>query len=233
MPRQPRFELVDVAQHVVQRGNNRQPTFFCDGDYRVYLETLCEAALRHCCDIHAYVLMTNHVHLLVTPRAPMAIARLMQAVGRRYVYYVNHAYGRTGTLWEGRYKASLVGTPDYVLTCYRYIEMNPVRAGMVSDPREYRWSSHGRNAWLAPDTLLSDHPDFAALGPDAPARALAYRQRIAEEPGSDVLRDIRDSANQCRAFAPECFKDEIETALRRRVRAGRPGRKPREPEIAV
>jgi len=140
MPRRARLNLPDVPLHIVQRGNNRQPTFFSEDDYVFYLACLRESAERHSCDVHAYVLMTNHVHLLVTPYQPDGASRLMQSVGRRYVQYVNYTYRRTGTLWEGRFKASLVESESYLLTCYRYIELNPVRARMVEDPTEYRWS---------------------------------------------------------------------------------------------
>lgn len=125
MPRPPRYELAGLPQHVIQRGNNRQPTFFAEDDYTAYLGWLREAAVHHGCAIHAYVLMINHVHLLVTPTVGGAIGKLMQALGRRYVQYVNAQYRRSGTLWEGRYKASLIDSERYLLTCYRYIELNP------------------------------------------------------------------------------------------------------------
>lgn len=146
MPRMKRLDLPGMAQHVIQRGNDRQACFFQETDYLRYLQDLHEAALHQACSIHAYVLMTNHVHLLVTPRTEGGVSRMMQALGRRYVRYVNDSSGRTGTLWEGRYKASLVDDERYVLACYRYIELNPVRAGMVAAPDEYRWSSHAANA---------------------------------------------------------------------------------------
>jgi putative transposase len=132
MPRKPRFFLADVPTHVVQRGNNRQPTFFDDNDRRVYLKWLAEAMERWNCAVHAYVLMTNHVHLLLTPNDAQGVSRAMQYLGRRYVPYMNHRHGRTGTLWEGRFKSSLVQSDAHLLTCYRYIELNPVGAGMVA-----------------------------------------------------------------------------------------------------
>ncbi|WP_372016631.1 transposase [Pseudoxanthomonas sp. 10H] len=134
MPRPPRLDPPGIARHVVQRGNDRQPCFFADIDRQRYLQDLRKLALAHACQVHAYVLMTNHVHLLVTPAHAGALAVLMQALGRRYVRYVNDHYRRTGTLWEGRYKACLVDGDDHLLRCYRYIELNPVRAGMVADP---------------------------------------------------------------------------------------------------
>lgn len=137
MPRPPRLDLPGVAQHVIQRGNDRQPCFFTADDYRRYLHDLNEIALREGCAIHAYVLMTNHVHLLVTPSDVGRVSRMMQALGRRYVRHVNRTYHRTGTLWEGRYKACLVADDAHLLQCHRYIELNPLRAAMVADPRDY------------------------------------------------------------------------------------------------
>lgn len=142
MPRLLRYALPDVPQHIIQRGNNRQPVFFHADDYRFYLVCLQEAAATQGSAVHAYVLMTNHVHVLLTPRWPTSIAKVMQSLGRRYVQYINTTYHRTGTLWEGRYRASLVDAEPYLLACYRYIELNPVRAGMVQHPEEYPWSSY-------------------------------------------------------------------------------------------
>jgi putative transposase len=150
MPRKPRFFLPGVSAHVVQRGNNRQAVFYDDADYLTYLDWLEEGAKRYGCVIHAYVMMTNHVHLLATPQEKESISRLLQHVGRRYVPYINHTYGRSGTLWEGRFKASIVHASEYLLACYRYIELNPVRAGMVKTPRGYRWSSYRANAQEQP-----------------------------------------------------------------------------------
>jgi len=131
MPRKPRFFLPDIPAHLVQRGNNRQAVFYDEADYRAYLEWLVEGAKRYGCAIHAYVLMTNHVHLLAAPMERESLSGLLQYVGRRYVPYINHTNGRSGTLWEGRFKASIVDVSEYLLACYRYIELNPVRAGMV------------------------------------------------------------------------------------------------------
>jgi len=139
MPRKPRFNLIGIPQHVIQRGNNREPCFYAVQDYRRYLDNLREVAEKYRCRIHAYVLMTNHVHILVTPMVEYGISQMMQALGRRYVYYINMTYKRTGTLWEGRFKASLIDSDAYLLTCMRYIELNPIRANMVSHPGEYQW----------------------------------------------------------------------------------------------
>ena len=163
MPRKPRFFLPGIPSHIIQRGNNRQPIFFADNDYRAYLRWLAEAARRWGCQVQAYVLMTNHVHLLVTTQAPESLSRMMQYVGRQYVPYVNAEYRRSGTLWEGRFKASLVQALAYLLTCYRYIELNPVRAAMFATPGDYPWSSYHCNALGHADALMVPHPEYRAL----------------------------------------------------------------------
>lgn len=165
MARHPRFCLPGYPQHVIQRGNNRDILFADDQDYRVYLEILGEASQRFGCAIHAYVCMTNHVHLLVTPIGESAISQTMQSLGRKYVQYFNHRYQRTGTLLEGRYKASLIDSDGYLLTCYRYIELNPVRAGMLEKPMRYSWSSHRYNAAGYTDSLVIEHRCIPSWGP--------------------------------------------------------------------
>lgn len=146
MARLPRFVIPGHPQHVIVRGNNREPIFYTEADYQFYLEKLKQACDKHSCDVHAYVLMTNHVHLLITPHKENGISKTMQMLGRYYVQYFNYSYERTGTLWEGRYKASLIDSDNYALICYRYIELNPVRADMVDHPSEYPWSSYSHNA---------------------------------------------------------------------------------------
>jgi putative transposase len=173
MARRPRLRIAGVPQHVIRRGNNRQPTFFADDDYGFYLECLREATRKHGCAIHAYVLMTNHVHLLATSNHPEAMSYVMRDLGRRYVQYVNFVYRRSGTLWEGRFKASLVDTETYLLRCCRYIECNPVRARMVVHPGDYRWSSYRFHAEGAPDRLLSTHEQYERLGASADERQQA------------------------------------------------------------
>ncbi len=139
MARLPRFVIPGQPQHVIQRGNNSEVIFVSDDDYGFYLESLQDACNQHQCDVHAYVLMTNHVHLLMTPHVENGISKVIQSLGRRYVQYFNYTYDRTGTLWEGRYKATLIDSEQYLLTCSRYIELNPVRAQMVNHPSEYPW----------------------------------------------------------------------------------------------
>ncbi len=219
MPRLPRFNVANVAQHVVQRGNNRCACFFGDDDYAAYLEWLDEAAAVHHVAVHAYALMTNHVHLLVTPMEPGAVSAMMQMLGRRYVRYVNRAHGRSGTLWEGRFKACVVDTERYVLTAYRYIDLNPVRAGMVVDPGAYRWSSYAANVGVRGDRLLTTHACFRALGTTAPQRAERYRVLCGEALDPQEVAEFRAMSRKELAFGSDRFKDDVEVAAARRTRA--------------
>ena len=225
MPRLPRFNLVGVPQHIIQRGNNRQACFFDEDDYLFYLECLRDAAARAGCDIHAYVLMTNHVHLLATPQQADAASRMMQSVGRRYVQHVNRRHQRTGTLWEGRYRASLVEAERYLLTCYRYIELNPVRARDMADrPDDYRWSSYKANAHGTGDAWLTPHPLYQRLGQTGAERRAAYRELVTAGLDTDELQEIRNSTRQGVVLGSETFREQIETALKQRTRPGSRGR---------
>lgn len=225
MPRPLRLDLPSIPQHVIQRGNDRQPCFFDDVDYLRYRTDLCELALREGCMVHAYVLMTNHVHLLMTPLAVGAVARLMQSLGRRYVRYVNDRYHRTGTLWEGRYKACLVDDGDYLLHCHRYIELNPLRAAMVADPADYLWSSHRHNAFGRPDPLLTPHSAYMALGRDPNARCHAYRELVMSTVDDEQVDAIRRHVQRQHAYGTDRFRSAIESMLGRSAgpqKIGRP-----------
>lgn len=227
MPRKLRFFLADVATHVVQRGNNRQPIFFAEEDYQAYLGWLREAAARWVCAIHAYVFMTNHVHLLLSPAESGAISRLMQYLGRRYVPYVNHQYRRSGTLWEGRFKSSLVQGETYLLVCQRYIELNPVRAAMVETPGDYRWSSYRHNALGEGDATLSPHPEYLRLGATAEERRSAYRGLFAAHIDPALQQQMRGCLQTGTPLGNERFRGEVERTLGRRVgfiARGRPRR---------
>ena len=174
MPHRARLNLTGQPLHIVQRGNNRAACFFADQDYLFYLHWLAIYAKQYGCAVHAFVLMTNHVHLLLTPSKRDAPAKLMQSLGRRYVQYVNKVYKRSGTLWEGRYKASLVNAEQYLLACHRYIEMNPVRANMVEHPRDYVWSSYVTNAEGKANPLITSHELVERLGVTEVLRREAY-----------------------------------------------------------
>lgn len=187
MARRPRPDAPGIPQHIVQRGNNRLPCFLDDHDRRRYLSLLSDALTTTGCQLHAYVLMDNHVHLLVTADGPGGVSMMMQRLGRRYVAGFNRRHGRTGTLWEGRFKSSLVGSDEHVLACYRYVELNPVRARMVSEAGAFRWSSHAGNALGRMDPLLTPHTCYRALATAPEARTEAYRaicQQGSQSPGT-------------------------------------------------
>ena len=228
MPRKPRMYLPNIPCHVIQRGNNRGASFFANQDYQFYLDCLRDASQRYGLLIHAYVLMTNHVHLLVTPEATDSISRAIQSIGRRYVQFVNNKYHRTGTLWEGRHKASLVDQDRYLLTCMRYIELNPVRANMVENPSEYRWSSYLSNAYNESNGLIQDHSVYESLGFNAKERSQAYRSLFIDELDDGDTKLIRQSALSSMPTGDDSFKKLVEKALGRKVgylHRGRPFRK--------
>ena len=182
MPRRARLLLPGVPLHLIQRGNNRSACFYADEDYLFYLDNLKLQAEQHGCAVHAWCLMTNHVHLLVTPSKPESASLMMKGLGQRFVQYINRTYARSGTLWEGRFRSCLLQEEDYVLACYRYIEMNPVRASMVEHPAEYRWSSYGANAHGLPSAIIEANPLYTQLGETADLRASAYRELFRYQP---------------------------------------------------
>jgi len=233
MPRKLRFNLAGIPQHVIQRGNNRQPCFFADEDYHFYRDCLAEAARDFGCAIHAYVLMTNHVHLLVTPNSPPGIARMMQSLGRRYVQYVNYVYKRSGTLREGCYKASLVDAENDLLTCYRYTELNPVRANMVQRAEDYKWSSYRSHVYETSKAFLEDHPLYEALGATPEACRDAYRALFRPQLDPTVLAELRTALNRELITGSQRFKAEVEAMLRRSVRPGKRGRPTKRVEEAI
>ncbi len=227
MARLPRYVIPGQPQHIIQRGNNRTAIFGGDDDYIFYLECLREAAEANELAIHAYVLMTNHVHLLATPGHETSIGKTLQSLGRRYVQYFNFTYQRTGTLWEGRYKATIIDSESYLLTCSRYIELNPVRANMVAHPREYPWSSYHWHADGRADALLVDHPLYRRLGKTAEERQSAYRALFRAHLGDTALVEIRDATNKGWALGSDRFLTQIEALSGRRAAPlpkGRPTR---------
>jgi putative transposase len=209
------------------RGNNRTSCFFRDQDRRIYLRYLEEAARENHCEIYAFVLMTNHVHLLAAGLARGAISRMMQSVGRRHARYVNDTHGRTGALYDGRFKSSLIQTERYFLTCMRYIELNPVRAGMVKSPDQYAWSSFSQNALETPRGWLTAHPEYLRLGRDAKERASVYRNLFSQPLSDEDLAAIRLHARKNRALGSDEFRDALRATLGRDVgivSQGRPRR---------
>ena len=223
MARLPRLGIPSIPQHVIQRGNNRQACFYADDDHRFYLECLGEATRKYRVSIHAYVLMTNHVHVLMTPTSATGISRVLQTLGRRYVRYINQTYCRSGTLWECWYHASLVQGERYLLTCHRYIELNPVRARMTEDPSEYRWSSYHRNALGQSDKLIESHANYLRLGSDPAERQAAYRELFRAHIDPGMLKAIRQATQTNRVFGSELFQKQIEAALALHIQKHKPG----------
>ncbi len=220
-----RVIIPDVAVHLIQRGNNRAACFQREGDYLLYRLHLRELSKKLACRVHAYCLMTNHIHLLLSPPSAQACSALMKALGQVYAQYFNRTYERTGPLWDGRYRSSLVQSARYVLACYRYIELNPVRAGMVPGAAGYAWSSHRANATGAQDDTVSPHPEFEALGHDAHARRSAYAGLFDSPLATEILDEIRSATNGGYPLASESFKMHFSRVTGARSRPGRPGPK--------
>jgi putative transposase len=227
MARLPRYVIPGQPQHIIQRGNNRQVIFAADGDFQFFRDCLVEAAGRFGLAIHAYVWMTNHIHLLATPAYEDSISKTFQSAGRKYVQYFNFTYKRSGTLWEGRYRATVIDTERYLLELMRYIDMNPVRAGMVVHPREYPWSSHRRYAygeeglnqsWLIP------HDEYQKLGRQDAGRGEAYRALFKSELDAADLNAIRESSHKGWALGNERFRKLIEELSNRRAAPAAKGR---------
>ncbi|WP_430229417.1 transposase [Nitrosomonas communis] len=224
MPRRARLTLPNVPLHLIQRGNNRQACFFAEEDYRLYLDWLTEYASKTGCNVHAYVLMTNHVHLLLSADRTESTGELMKALGQRYVQYVNRTYQRSGTLWDGRFRSCLIQEEDYLLACQRYIELNPVRAGMVAHPAEHRWSSYRANAQGEADALVKPHSLYIALGLDNAGRQRAYRELFRDELEPGLMGEIRRATNGNFVLGNERFAAQISAAVGRRATPGKPGR---------
>lgn len=230
MARLPRLTVAGYPHHIIQRGNNRQPIFSDNADYEALLDMLAENARKHGVALHAYVLMTNHFHLLATPETTEGIPQMMQAVGRRYVRHFNQRHQRTGTLWEGRYKSTLIQADRYLLACMAYIDLNPVRAALVADPRDYRWSSHAHYAGLRDDKLVTPHPLFWALGNTPFAREAAYTELVRAGIGQQQQQALTQSALQGWALGEPDYVADLQKRTARRVSKGRAGRPPAAPK---
>ncbi len=226
MPRRPRLALPGIAAHIIQRGNNRSVCFHAQDDYQFYLHYLKEFADRFGCALHAYVLMTNHVHLLLTPAREDRAALMMEHLGPRYVQYVNRSYRRTGTPWEGRFRSCLTQSEGYVLACYRYIELNPVRSAMVVRPQDYRWSSYHANGLGRGDALITPHAEYLRLGRDGDERRQVYRALFRAHVDEGLTDEIRDATNGNFVLGGQRFREQIATALGRRVVRGKAERPP-------
>lgn len=209
MPRRKRMYLPGHAYHIVQRGNNRELCFVEHENYQFYMALWKDCIIRYGVAVHAYCLMTNHVHFLVTPEEPDSISRVMSVVGSRYAYYFNKIYKRTGTVWEGRHKSSLVHNECYFLTCSRYIELNPVAASMVSKPEQYRWSSYVVNAWGG-KSCLTPHAEYIKLGKDNESRRFAYRELFTSPIADHDVHLIERASDYCHPVGDDRFCQQIE-----------------------
>jgi putative transposase len=210
--------------HIIQRGNNRQDCFFDDEDYACYLRWLREIAQKTQCNIHAYALMTNHVHLLLTPMYTTSISDLMRLLGQRYVQYINRAYNRTGTLWEGRFRSCITSENHYIMGCYRYIELTPVRENLVTKPEEYRWSSYHNNALGKPSQLVRPHAAYQQLGDTDAQRVAAYQAMHRHPLDTQLAEDIRAATQGNYALGSPQFVAQVEKTLKIRATRGKAGR---------
>ncbi len=225
MARLPRLVIPFQAHHVMQRGVDRQPIFRDEADYLAFLGWLRTAAKQYKVAVHAYVLMENHVHLLLSPSDVDGLARMMQWVGRFYVPYFNHKYERVGTLWQGRFKASVIDSETYFMTCSRYIELNPVRAKIVADPADYRWSSYAHHIGVQSDPLITDHPLYWALGNTPFEREAAYKELVHQALSAEEIDSLHQAAQKGWALGSDRFKTSLETRTLRRVSPAKRGRK--------
>lgn len=226
MARLPRLTVPGYPHHIIQRGNNRQPIFSTAADDRFLLELLDENARKFGVAIHAYVLMGNHFHLLATPQSENALPQMMQAVGRRYVRYFNDAQGRSGTLWEGRYKSTLIQAERYLLACMVYMDLNPVRAGLAAQARDYPWSSHAHYIGLRTDKLVTPHPLYWALGNTPFAREAAYAELVQAGVGADKQDQLTRATLQGWALGEADFMSDLQKKTTRRLSKASAGRPP-------
>ncbi len=230
MSRRSRIIVSGIPLHIIQRGNNRQACFFAGDDYLFYLDWLKELAKLSSCSVYCFVLMTNHVHLLITPKNADSAGNLMKRLGQRYVQYINRTYERSGTLWEGRFRSCIIQAQEYLFSCQRYIEMNPVRAGLVQHPGEYRWSSYGFNGQGERPSLIKPHILYKKLGQTNKERQQAYRDLFRYELNPGDIDKIREATNGNFACGDNRFNEEIAEILGRRVTPGKAGRPKKNPE---
>ncbi|MCX5711463.1 MAG: transposase [Candidatus Omnitrophica bacterium] len=224
MARKPRMFVTGLPFHVVQRGNNKNPIFFSETDYLFFLSVLREAKLKHPCLIFAYCLMPNHFHLLIQPEAKENISFLIKFLGSKYVRYINKVYKRSGTLWEGRFKCSIVEEEAYFLTCLRYIETNPLRAGIVNNVEEYLWSSYRCRAFGENDGLTDLDEWYKELGLASSQRQILYRCNFNNDISDSVLEFIREMTNKGGVIGGTEFKDKLEEIIAQKIIIRKPGR---------
>ena len=224
MARLPRLTLPGYPHHIVQRGNNRQAIFADSSDYETLLRLLEEYAKKFDVAIHGYVLMSNHFHLLATPKTEEGVPQLMQALGRSYVRYFNAKAKRSGTLWEGRYKSTLIQAERHLLACMVYIDLNPVRAGIAASPADYPWSSYRHNTGQRPDRLIAPHPLFWELGNTPFAREQAYSELVTAGLSSQQQQALTEATLRGWALGEADYVTELQRRTERRVSKGKAGR---------
>lgn len=224
MPRKPRFFLPNIPVHILLRGNGRRVVFAEDSDRKAYLGWMKEASEKYKVDIHAYMLMDNHVHLLLSTKEPSHISKVMQHIGRKYVPYFNHKYEKSGTLWEGRFKGSMIESEQYLLCCYRYIELNPVRANIVNRPEEWKWSSYASNGYGEDDPLIKPHPLYLAIHKDKEKRINYYRGGFRQVLDAALINDLRSAVQTGTPLGNNKFKEEIEQLLGVKIGYAKRGR---------
>lgn len=231
MARLPRLNLINIPQHIVQVGRDNQTCFQDAEDYEFYLKSLKAAADQYLCEIHSYVLLNNSVQIIATPKLPNGIPSMMQSLGRRYVQYVNHRYQRSGTLWGGRYKSSLIDSNAYLLSCYRYVELRPLQLGLVGEIEDYPWSSFHHHSGLVPNDLITDHHLYLELGDNSEARCNAYNKLFSYTFDRRLFDYIADTVQTGQVLGGDRFKDQIEQIANRQIRPLKRGR-PRKKDIA-
>ena len=224
MPRKPRFYVPEMPVHIWQRGNNRQEIFFADSDYNAYLTWMYQGAKRYGCAIHAYVLMPNHVHCFMTPESINSVGRMMQFVGRNYVSYINRTYDRSGTLWEGRYKSSLVNAPQYGVACYRYLGTNPIRSNLVATPDAYKWSSYSANAQGKSRDMLQPLQEYTALGATDDMRQQIYQALLSNPQDKYEMEMIQQCVQSGTPLGDERYQAELSKKLGFQVGYSKRGR---------
>jgi putative transposase len=229
MARLPRLTLAGYSHHVILRGNNRQEIFMGVADREFMLSVLAEESKQHGVDVHAYVLMSNHIHLLLTPQTDPALPRMMQALGRRYVRHFNQRHGRTGTLWEGRYRSTVIQSERHLLACMVYLDLNPVRAGIVSDPSEHPWSSHHHHIGTRVDKLITPHALYWQLGNTPFAREVAYTDMVRAGLSVNQVGALTRATLSGWVLGDDAFKSSLQAQTPRRVSPSPIGRPPKKP----
>ncbi|ROS00052.1 putative transposase [Sinobacterium caligoides] len=228
MARLPRLNLIDIPQHIVQAGHNNFPCFFCDDDYLFFLQSLRAASDQYSVDVHAYTLLPNMIQIIATPRVPNGVSSMMQSLGRRYVQYINHRYKRSGTLWSGRYRSSVIDSERFLLSCYRYVELRALHLGLVKELKDFKWSSFAHHSGAKRDSVIVDHSLYLALGRNRNERCNNYNDLFKQSFDVRLQEFIADTINIGQVLGSDAFKKEIEKISSTKIgpkKRGRPKKK--------